>query len=399
MITVTEIVDSGLCIGCGLCESISPDTIRTNLNENGVERPEEGPETPSHKLALINAVCPGLRVELEPGNRPTDPMWGPVLRLARGYSTDPAVRFRSAAGGVLSGLGRYVLARGMVERVLHLAPSEASPLYWAAHVSETPEDIMRGAGSRYGPGAPLTPLIQLIEEGRPLAVIAKPCDAAAGRNLIRVQPTDVVRYIMVMACGGASRMTKTWNLLDAFGINRTDIASFRHRGYGNPGASTATAKDGRSRSVTYREMWEDEGTWDLQWRCKVCPDGMGEVADIVGLDCWPGGAPTAEDPGYDGIIARTESGAELLANAIDDGVIEIDRDGLQIDETLESWQPHQSRRKAAVSSRLRAMRDEGLPTLETQGLRLDVAEERLNDEAKDRERNGARQRIRDGLNI
>ena len=57
-------------------------------------------------------------------------------------------------------------------------------------------------------------------------------------------------------------------------------------------------------------------------------------------------------------------------------------DGLPINETLEDWQPHQSRRKAAVPSRHRAMVNEGLPGMRTPGLRMDQAK-RLNELEKE----------------
>jgi len=298
-------------------------------------------------------------------------------------------------------LGRFVLTSKRVDRVLHLAPDDDNPLYWKAHISETTEDIMKGAGSRYGPGAPLTPLLQLIEEGRPLAVIAKPCDVAAVRNLMREssQAARVVKYVMVMACGGASRMTKNWELFEGWDVDHKAVSAFRHRGYGNPGTTKVTLQNGKTQETSYQSMWEDQGTWDLQWRCKVCPDGMGEVADIVGLDCWPGGAPMGEDAGYDGIIVRTTVGEELIDAAVTAGAISIDQESLPVDQTLESWQPHQSRRKAAVSSRLRGMASEGLPVISTSGLRLDLAEKRLSGADRQAEEDGARKRIRKGRNI
>jgi coenzyme F420 hydrogenase subunit beta len=279
-----------------------------------------------------------------------------------------------------------------------VAPTTTDPLYWGAHVSEQTDEIMTGSGSRYGPAAALTPLMQLLEDQRSMAVIAKPCDVAAVRNLISERPhvKDTIAYLLVLACGGASRMTKNWALLDEFGVTRDNIAEFRHRGLGNPGPTRVVTRDERVYDTTYLALWEDEGTWDLQWRCKVCPDGMGEVADLVSMDCWPGGAPTGEDEGFNGIIARTERGAELLAAAIADGVIDLTHDGLPVDETLEDWQPHQSRRKAAVPSRLRAMESEGLPVLRTTGLRLDRAEARMSAEEQDQEFSGSVERIRRG---
>ena len=48
---------------------------------------------------------------------------------------------------------------------------------------------------------------------------------------------------------------------------------------------------------------------------------------------------------------------------------------------------------------LRGAGDEGLPTLSADGLRLDVAEERIGEATRAAERRGARERIQKGLNI
>jgi coenzyme F420 hydrogenase subunit beta len=395
VITVSDIVDSGLCIGCGLCRSIAPDSIEIRLMEDGTERPIEVSPPSESDLRLINDVCPGLRVTLKAPAAPVDTMWGPVLRLARGHATDPAVRFRSATGGVLTALGIYLLESGRVSRIVHVAPSTDDPILWQAQVSETRQDVLDGSGSRYGPAAPLTETMSLVADGAPVALIAKPCDAAAVRNLQERldRARQVFEYLLVMACGGASRLTKHLDLLESLGVDRAEVVSLRHRGYGNPGPTSVTLRDGRSWQVPYREMWEDESRWDLQWRCKVCPDGMGEVADLVALDCWPGGVPEGEDTGFNGIIARTPVGADLLAAAIAEGVLYITDDGLEVDATLQSWQPHQSRRKAAVRSRLDAMGAHGLPALETPGLRLDEAAERLTPIERQTEYDGAYERI------
>ncbi len=338
-------------------------------------------------------MCPGLRVELAPSGVPVDPMWGPAARLARGHATDPGVRFRGATGGVLTALGMYLLESGRVDRVLHVAPRADDPLYWEAIASATPAEVAAGTGSRYGPAAPLATLLQVLAAGEHLAVIAKPCDVAAVRNLMAERPGLPVRYLLALACGGASKMTKTWDLLERAGMAPAEVAELRHRGHGNPGPTLVRAADGREFATTYLELWEDEGTWDLQWRCKVCPDGMGEVADLVALDCWPGGAPVGEDDGFNGLLARTPAGLELLDAAVAAGAVTITDDGLPVDATLESWQPHQSRRKAAVASRLRAMAELGLPVLRTPGLRLAAAEMRLTAEQRASEQAGARRRL------
>ncbi len=376
MFTVAEIVESGLCIGCGLCAAIAPDDIAIRPTDNGAERPAERVPVVGNRLAEINRVCPGLQVQVDNDYPDADfsSLWGQVRRLAKGHAADPTVRFESATGGVLTALGQFLISSGRVEQILHVGPVPGDPLNWQAKVSTTVDQVAAGARSRYGPAAPLTRLVEVLDSGLATAVIAKPCDIAAVRAMIRElpdgHPADV-RYVLAMACGGASLMSKTAGILDRFGVAPNQVASVSYRGYGNPGPTTVTTTEGEVHQLTYQELWEDEGTWDLQWRCKVCADGMGEVADLVSLDCWPGGGPTGEDDGFNGIIARTEAGAGLLAAAISEGAVVITDDDLPVAETLELWQPHQSRRKRAVPQRLAAMRAAGLPVTTYSGVHLD----------------------------
>lgn len=396
--SIQDIVDSGLCIGCGLCAAVAPNEVEIAMTIDGGERPHATSPVSDTSLAFINKVCPGLHVELDEHEAPIDPMWGPVRRLARGFASDETVRFEAATGGVLTALGQYLLTSGRVERVLHVGPDPAEPTMWSARVSTTPEEVQAASGSRYGPAAPLIPLLSLLDEGVPLAVIAKPCDIAAVRNVVRETGGYEMPYVLAMACGGASRMTKTWDTIAELGIANEEVTYLRYRGFGNPGPTTVRSA-AATHEIGYLEQWADEGTWDLQWRCKVCPDGMGEVADLVSLDCWPGGAPTGEDAGFNGIIARTPTGADLVEAAVRDGALTLDMDNLPVDETLENWQPHQSRRKAAVAARLQAMTESGLPAIETPGLRLMTAASRLTEDHQRAETQGTLRRISEGKNV
>ena len=63
------------------------------------------------------------------------------------------------------------------------------------------------------------------------------------------------------------------------------------------------AKDGRVVEKDYLEFWgEDASAWSLPFRCKVCPDAIGEAADLAAADTWPGGAPKPEDLEEDEMI-------------------------------------------------------------------------------------------------
>ena len=101
-----------------------------------------------------------------------------------------------------------------------------------------------------------------------------------------------------MVCGGASDLGKSWDLVKQFGVTEDEVSVMRYRGYGNPGLTRVETKDGRAFETTYLDLWADESEWRIQSRCKICPDAIGEAADIAAADIWPGGAPVGEDAGF-----------------------------------------------------------------------------------------------------
>jgi coenzyme F420 hydrogenase subunit beta len=313
--------------------------------------------------------------------------------MAKGYAADRDVRFRCSAGGGTSALGIHLLESGEVDFVLHVRASRSLPMRSEAHLSFTRADILEGAGSRYGPAAPLVDLKQLLDRGRPFAIIAKPCDISAIQNLSRSDPRvdELIRYRLAIVCGGASAFHLTLDLIERFGLSEPEVSTLRYRGYGNPGRTRIETRDGRAYEVTYNDLWADVEKWRLFFRCKICGDAMGETADIAISDVWPGGGPTGEDAGFNGFIARTERGAGLLRRAADRGALTLvgDMDFGDFD----SVQPHQVRRKQAITSRLAAMRDAGLPATDYSDLRLDAVAATATAEYRQDNYDGMRQRL------
>jgi coenzyme F420 hydrogenase subunit beta len=397
-------VQAGLCIGCGLCESLAgPARIRIVMTPEGRERPAVVAPLDDAALRLINAVCPGLRVE---GPDPAasaagthwDAVWGPALRIAKGHAADPAIRFQASAGGGLSALALYLLESGRVDFILHVAASTEKPMRTKRHLSFDRAQVMQAAGSRYGPAAPLVDFAQLLERGRPFAFIGKPCDVAAVRNLARHDPRvdRLVPYVLGFVCGGASEFAKTRDLVEGFGLEEDEVALLRYRGLGNPGLTRVETKDGRAFSTTYGELWSDEGKWMLQFRCKICADAIGELADIAVSDVWPGGSPSSEDAGFNGFIARTPKGRALLEEAERAGALVLteDRDF----RFLDSVQPHQVHKKQALTARLAAMRDAGALAPSYAGLRLEAAAATTDAAARQANYAGMRDRLERGDN-
>jgi coenzyme F420 hydrogenase subunit beta len=377
VIGIDAIVEAGLCIGCGLCESLAgPGSIEVVMTADGRERPIvlEAPDPAT--LRAINAVCPGLRVggaerRRLPEAATHDAIWGPIARLVHCHASAPRVRYEGSSGGALSALAQFMLDSGRVELVVHVAASRTSPMRSSGHVSFERAQVMEGAGSRYGPVAPLRNLCEILDGGRPFALIGKPCDVTAVRSLARVDPRveRQMRYALSMVCAGASMLGASRDALVRFGVEERQLALFRYRGHGNPGMTALETVDGRAFALTYAEMWAgDEASWQLQSRCKICPDAIGETADIVASDTWADATPPANDDGFNALLVRTSAGVELFEAAVTAGALTVC--GPLDVRRLDEFNPHQVARKKAVGARLVGIRAAGGRVPRVRGLRI-----------------------------
>ena len=400
------IPEQGLCIGCGLCESVAGrDRVAVVKTREGDLRPVATGALDHATVDRIYEVCPGICVEGMPqrlmdDETKMDNVWGPWRRIVRAWASDPEIRFEGSTGGVLTALADYLLASGRVAFVLHAKASASEPTFGERHLSFTRADVLLGAGSRYGPTATLIDAQDVLDRDEPFAFIGKPCDVAALRNLARhdARVDDLVKYWLTPVCGGYMPPAATNDFLRRMGVAPEDVTGFRYRGRGCPGPTRVETRDG-AREIHYLDLWgEDASQWSLPFRCKICPDGIGESADLAAADTWPGGSPTREgserDPGVNAVVARTEVGVELLEAAERDGVLTIEYD-VAPDE-MSHYQPHQMRKKYAVWPRLEGLADEGHIMPRYDGLRLRELAAELPAAANEHQRSGARRRVREG---
>jgi coenzyme F420 hydrogenase subunit beta len=402
--SLESIVAQGLCMGCGLCESMAgANRVRLRMSGEGGERPQVLESLDPSTLAEINSACPGIHCEGvgEGRDNPrieTHPIWGPTLFMATGHAGDPQVRFHASSGGALSALGMYLLDSGEVDFILHVAAASDRPARSAARLSFTATQVLEASGSRYGPAAPLTDFKSVLDLGRPFAFIGKPCDISALRNYASLDPRvdQLLRYTLNFFCGGVSEFGKTMDYVRKVGWSETDVSHLRYRGDGCPGPMVMKSHGGAAHHFDYNEMWEDEGRWQLQFRCKICPDSIGELADVTVADVWPGGKPDTEGLGFNGFIARTEKGARLLEAAIRAGAVRMTED-LGFDG-LELAQGSHARRKQGLAARLRAMQDAGLIAPNFNALRLDEADAMLDPATRLGNYDGMRERLLRGDN-
>jgi len=400
------IVEQGLCIGCGLCQSVAtPDVVRMKKSANGFERPFVVGDLSHETVDAIYDTCPGTRIEglperlVEPDTK-IDNVWGAWRRIAMSWAGEPEIRYEGSTGGVLTALGIYLLESGRVDFILHAKPGTNEPTFGERHISYTREDVIAGVGSRYGPTAPLIDMEDALSRNRPFAFIGKPCDISALRNYARhdTRVDELVKYWLTPVCGGFMAPGAMTRFLNITGIEPSEITRFRYRGRGCPGPTRIETKD-MVKELHYLDMWgDDESLWGLPFRCKICPDGIGEAADIAASDTWPGGSPnridSETDLGTNAIIARTKAGQELMEAAERDGALTIDYDITPDDMSI--FQPHQMHKKYAVWARHQGIGDTGRIVPQTDRLRIAELAAEQPESTIAYQRDGTRWRVENG---
>ncbi|WP_294766053.1 Coenzyme F420 hydrogenase/dehydrogenase, beta subunit C-terminal domain [uncultured Rhodoferax sp.] len=334
-----------------------PDKVKIALREDGYLRPVAHTPLTAEENGKLFDICPGALIQHESQQTNYHPHWGPLVEVRTGHAVDPTTRHEGSSGGVLSGLLIHLLESKQVDFVAHVKAASDDPLGNELSISRTREDVLAGAGSRYAPSAPLAKLAVLLALPGRFAFVGKPCDVAALRRYEKLNPgvSDKVPFMLSFMCAGIPSRKGTLAILDKFGVPPEQVKSFAYRGDGWPGKTTAITQDNQRFETDYSTSWGTVLNRHLQFRCKICPDGTGEFADVVGADAWYGkdGYPDfAEREGRSLVLSRTSKGEALVQSA--KAANAIATEPLAVEE-IAKMQPYQLNRKRLVLSRIAAL--------------------------------------------
>jgi coenzyme F420 hydrogenase subunit beta len=398
---LSDIVDNGLCVGCGVCQSIAGENkIEVMMSPKGRLEPKEINKISPDVFEKIKSICPGTIVEGLPKedvheDSKHDQIWGYYLSLNYTWSTDNKIRFQSSTGGLLNGLSIYLLETKKIKFILHTVADPKKPMRSIPKFSYSKEEIVNcESGSRYGPAASLDAFHKALDLNEPFAFIGKPCDIGAIRQLSKIDSrvNILCKYLLTLVCGGIPEFTKSQDFIESFKVKENELSKFRYRGYGNPGRMYIKTKDNREHEQDYNDFWGEESAWRVLFRCKICPDAIGESADIAALDTWRGGSPKGEDEGFNAVITRTKKGLDLINQATKAGYIHVG-EKLNIDD-INDFQPHQINKKRAVYARHQGMIKNGSPTIDTNGLRIKELSKLNSKDFNEKEEYGIKSRIK-----
>lgn len=367
--------ETGLCHGCGGCVAIAPKgAVSMGMTDSGYLRPEVLGPLPENYAERVKAICSGRALtsagKEEGARRHAD--WGRLISVDLGHACDPSVRFRGSSGGVLTAIALHLLESGAVDFVVQTRADPDDPLGNVTMASHDARDVLLAAGSRYAPSSPLADIERYLASGRRFAFVGKPCDVATLRAMGRSDPRIAaqVPYMVSFFCAGVPSRHGALALARRMGLDPAELASFHFRGMGWPGDARGTRQDGTEERLDYARSWGEVLSGHLQFRCKICPDGIGEFADIVAADAWhgEGGYPSfAERDGRNLVIARSKVGRALLDAMRVGGQLELEAIA---PARIAAMQPYQQGRRRAVLARCLAMRVLGYQAPRYRGLAL-----------------------------
>lgn len=370
---VSNVVEGGLCHGCGACVTAIPAAEGVMaITGPGFARPLFKRALTDGEEGTFTAVCSGYSLEQSSNDRLYDDIWGPLVSVEVGHALDDEVRYEGSSGGVISALAIHLLESGQVDFVLHTKASPVDPLGNVTVRSASREEVVSAAGSRYAPSSPLADLEACLREGRRFAFIGKPCDVAALRRMAVRDPRidQLIPVKLSFFCAGVPSRTGAQQVLKKLETPEEEVVSFAFRGRGWPGLTRAVRHDGREATMDYNASWGSILSRNLQFRCKICPEGVGEFADVVCADAWYGkdGYPDfAERDGRSLVIARTAEGRRLLDSA--KAGQRLNLDPLDAGE-IRLMQPYQYDRRRGVLARLLALKLKGRLAPRYRGLGL-----------------------------
>jgi coenzyme F420-reducing hydrogenase beta subunit len=305
---ISEVVDQGICIGCGVCAGICPGkNIVMSWSENGELNPviEQGcaPE-----VCVCISVCPILNpLSDEDLNQTLEPIqWsgaekivGDYISCYSGYSTKKSQRQNGSSGGMLTWLLTTLLEEKKIDgAIVVVQSSDPKERLFEFKILDTVEQIESASGSKYYP-VEISDVMQFVRKDRSdkrYALIGLPCliTGITHAKKINKRLNEKIAYTFSLTCGQLPNRFYTEALASYSGIDSNDLSYVNYRSK----SGTKNARDYVFYAEDFsgnhgRELFWSTKPWFL-WKnsffihgaCKICDDVFGRNADAVFMDAW-----------------------------------------------------------------------------------------------------------------
>lgn len=367
--SVRDVALAGLCMGCGVCESVCPESaVKMSRNENrGIYLPVVDVQV-CKECGKCLRVCPGVGVSLDElaskflQGSTRQEMIGVSRTCYVGHASSHTIRYNSASGGLITALLVYTLDHGLIDGALVSNLSGSSPLETKPLLATDSSELMRTSGSMYCPTATCTGLREILSASGRFAFVGLPCQIHAVRKMESIDPRLREKIVLHLGlfCANNNTFLGTDYFLRRNGINPEEVRQIRYRWGGWPGGIHVTLRNGAARTIprgSTEKRWYRRALFSSAFhydfmipRCLLCPDQTAELADISFGDPWLKKYMREERIGKSLVIVRNKYGEELLASAAQDEAVVLSEVALR---TVKRAQNYTFKRGAGARIRIR----------------------------------------------
>ncbi|WP_245443143.1 Coenzyme F420 hydrogenase/dehydrogenase, beta subunit C-terminal domain [Labrys okinawensis] len=343
IVSPAEIVSAGLCIGCGSCVAQEGGrAAEMTWDKYGQLKPSGG-DWLTTRSPTFSRTCPFAPASMNedelatiqfPSASHIDGHIGRFEAAYVGHAEEQGFRAEGSSGGMVSWVAAELLKRGLVDGIVHVAPSEdphTDGRHFRYRVSRTLKEVRGGAKSRYYPVELSAALSIIRAEPGKYAVIGIPCFIKAV-NLLRIEDPllrERIAFTLGLVCGHmkSSRFVESLAWQMQVDLQAVTAIDYRIKDTDRP-ANWYTAQFLLGSGERRRKDWWHlvDGDWGSGFfqnsACDFCDDVVAETADISFGDAWV--EPYSSDGrGTNIVVVRSACLHRLLEEANGEGRLRL----------------------------------------------------------------------------
>ena len=342
-----------LCLGCGLCEDVCPTNSITIGIDHGEYRPQVNESSClGDKCGRCTKVCPGLGVNLkqlsqeasESAEVKEHAIIGRYTNLYTGHSTDEDIRFRSASGGLVTGLLIYLIEKKIINGAVVTRFSSKDHITPETFIARTKEELISARSSKYCPVSMQGIRRQIREAEGKYVIVGLPCHLHGFRKIemMDMKFKEHVFAYLGLYCSSGRTFHLTDYVLQQRKIDKNRVKYFAYRDEGCLGSMVVRYIPQKEKAMgetnrnsytspsdleqVYKERYGSYynlRSYFIPRRCHFCIDHSAELSDISFGDIHV--KPYSDDEiGVNSVIVRNPRMNELLQQAVKDGAVILD---------------------------------------------------------------------------
>lgn len=333
-----QVIERGMCIGCGACAIQSGGAVSVTLGKRGMYEAKLGQAT-EPVIAAASRVCPfsdhaknedELGASRFAGSNHNAEL-GYFREVWAGRLTDDSRLLGSSSGGMTSWLLGELLTRNEVDGILHVG--RAPEGHFEYRVSTEVEDLLDNRKSHYSSVTLEDVLVQVRGDGLRYALVGVPCFVKAARLLAEQDEVlgGQLKYYFGLVCGHLKSQFFAESLAWQAGVPPQNLGTIDFR-VKNPDTIAsrydyAVRERGQSTAMVQPVADTLDGNWGYGAfqpnACNYCDDVFAETADVVFADAW---LPNylSEWRGTNVVVSRNDALSGIIEQGASTGALILD---------------------------------------------------------------------------